>query len=236
MPDPGLHARSERVQPSLWDRLRDDLPGLVAETDALRAELSGALGAERVETLAAGGVRAIERATDLDQSTRRRLIQLAERQRERRRLEEGGVVVTPDVLREAVRRDIEALFNIERLEAEFLLTDRERADHEDPASLLADFPQIRASVVNYGVPAFAGHKGNDFDQDVLARELRTTLQTFEPRLKPDSLKVNVKFGRKTGMQVEIDGILMVAPVPERLRLSTTIDLDSGQALTSVEVL
>ncbi|WP_245972070.1 type VI secretion system baseplate subunit TssE [Rhodovulum iodosum] len=222
------------MQPSLWDRLRDDLPGLVAETDALRAELAARLGAERVDALAAGGLRAIERETDLDDATRRRLVLLAERQLERRRLEDRGIVVTPEVLREAVRRDIEALFNIERLEAHFLLTARERADREDPADLLADYPEIRASVVNYGVPAFAGHKGNDFDQDKLARDLKATLQVFEPRLKSDSLKVQVRVGRKTGLRVDIDGILMVAPVPERLRLSTTIDLDSGQALTTVE--
>ncbi|WP_243645069.1 type VI secretion system baseplate subunit TssE [Rhodovulum euryhalinum] len=224
------------MQPSLWDRLRDDLPGLVAETDALAAGLAQALGADRVQALASGGARAIEREPGLDAPSRKQLMQLADGLARRRRLEERGIVVTADVLREAVRRDIEALFNIERLEARFLLTEREQAHQDSPGDLLADFPEIRASVVNFGVPAFAGHTGSDFDNEALARELRTLLQVFEPRLRRDSVRVQVRTGQKTGLRVDIDGVLMVAPVPERLRLSTTIDLDNGQALTTVEVL
>jgi type VI secretion system protein ImpF len=234
MADPGISARSELVQPSLWDRLRDDLPGLIAETDALHGELTRDLGADRVDRLAAGGLRAIEREADLDDGTRRRLVRLADSLAQRRRLEESGIVVTSDVLREAVRRDIEALFNIERLEARFLLSERERAGRTNPAELLADFPEVRTSVVNFGVPSFAGHTGTDFDNETLAREIKSLLQVYEPRLKRESLRVSVRFGQKTGLRVDIDGVLMVAPVPERLRLSTTIDLDNGQAVTSVE--
>jgi type VI secretion system protein ImpF len=236
MAEPGISARSELVQPSLWDRLRDDLPGLIAETDALHGELAGDIGADRVDRLAAGGVRAIEREADLDDVTRRRLVRLADSLAQRRRLEESGIVVTPDVLREAVRRDIEALFNIERLEARFLLSERERAGRANPAELLADFPEVRTSVVNFGVPSFAGHTGTDFDNETLAREIKNLLQVYEPRLKRESLRVSVRFGQKAGLRVDIDGVLMVAPVPERLRLSTTIDLDNGQAVTAVEAL
>jgi len=234
MAETGLSARSERVQPSLWDRLRDDLPGLIAETAALRHDLVQDFDADRVDRLAAGGIRMIERETGLDDDTRRRLLRLADATAQRRKLEESGIVVTPAVLREAVRRDIEALFNIERLEARFLLSEREQARHDDPADLLADYPEIRSSVLNYGVPSFAGHTSGDFDKDALARELKSILQVFEPRLRRDSVKVQVRVGKTTGLRVDIDGVLMVAPVPERLRLSTTIDLDSGQAVTAVE--
>jgi type VI secretion system protein ImpF len=236
MAEPGISARSERVQPSLWDRLRDDLPGIIAETDALREDLAGNLGAERVEALATGGLRAIERAPDLDEMTRRRLMRLSDALAERRHLEERGIVVTPDVLREAVRRDIEALFNIERLEARFLLSEREKTTQTSPAELLADYPEVRNSVVNFGVPSFAGHTGSDFDNETLARDLKSLLQVYEPRLRRDSIRVSVRFGQKTGLRVDIDGVLMLTPVPERLRLSTNIDLDNGQAVTSVEAL
>ena len=40
---PGL-SRREAVQPSLWDRLVDDLPGLVSETEIRRAELGAEVG------------------------------------------------------------------------------------------------------------------------------------------------------------------------------------------------
>ena len=133
-----------------------------------------------------------------------------------------------------MRRDIEALFNIERLEAHLLLSDAERGGVEDPAELLAGFPEVRRSVVNYGVPSFAGRTASDFDREALSRELRAVLEVFEPRLKRDTIRVQVRFGDRAGMRVEIDAVLMLSPVPERMRLSTTVDLDDGRAVTTVE--
>ncbi|MDO5756825.1 MAG: type VI secretion system baseplate subunit TssE [Rhodobacterales bacterium] len=228
-------ARQEAVQPSLWDRLVDELPGMDAEHDALLRDLTRALGSlADVEALVSGGTRAIEARDDLDEETRQlahRLVLLSQR---KQRLEEGGVVVTSDVLREAVRRDIEMLFNNERLEARFLLTEHEALARENPASQLAEFPQIRSSVLNFGVPSFSGHSGADFDKDDLARDLRVVLNTFEPRLKRDTVKVRVRTGDKIGLRIDIEGVLLLSPVPERLRLFTNVDLDSGRALTTLE--
>ena len=233
--EPRQVARQEAVQPSLWDRLADDLPGLAAETAALRRELAAVMDDPAdVDVLIAGGARAVEQRDDLDDDGRilaHRLVRLSLRQR---RLEEGGVVVTADVLREAVRRDIEMLFNIERLEAQFLLTEREVLDHPSPASMLRDFPEVRSSVINYGVPSFSGRASSDFDKDALEREIRQVLHVYEPRLKKDSVKVRVRTGDKTGLRIDIDGVLLLSPVPERLRLSTSIDLDNGQAMTALE--
>lgn len=234
-PSQGEISRSEAVQPSLWDRLVDDLPGVLAESQGLERELARALGeTAKVQDLIAGGARAIEAHPDLSDDARLQAHRLLRIRATRRRLEEVGIIVTPDILREAVRRDIEMLFNIERLEAEFMLTDREAVTNPSPASLLADFPQVRASVVNFGVPSFSGRKSSDFDKDRLARDLREVLRVFEPRLKPDSIRVNVRLDEKRGLRIAIDGILMLSPVPERLRLSTVIDLENGKAATSLE--
>ena len=227
-------ARSEAVQPSLWDRLVDDLPELIAETSSLQHELSEELGAAELETLVEGGPRSIERRVDLSEEIRRKLHFLVAKTLDLQRIEERGIVVTANVLREAVRRDIEALFNIERLEAQYLLTDRERASTETPAEMLADFPEVRRSVLNFGVPSFSGRSGSDFDKDTLARDLKEVLAVFEPRLKRDSIKVGIHIGDKTGLRIEINGILMLTLVQERLRLSTSIDLDNGRAVTTVE--
>ncbi len=228
-------SRQEAVQPSLWDRLTDDLPGIVAESEGLRRELDKLLPeAGAIDTLLEGGARAIEARTDLDDETRQRLHRLLQQTIERRRLEDRGIVVTPRVLREAVRRDIEMLFNVERLEADFLLSERERLTHTSPEERLVDFPEVRNSVLNFGVPAFSGRKGTDFNKELLARELRKVLISFEPRLKKESIKVEIKIEDKKGMRIEIDGMLLLSPVPERLRLSTMIDLESGKAATTVE--
>jgi type VI secretion system protein ImpF len=228
-------ARQELVQPSLWDRLVDELPGVVAETDSLRADLSKELSASYdLEQIIQGGARAVEKCTDLSDETRQRLHVLVSKSQNRRKLEETGILVDADTLREAVRRDIEMLFNIERMEADFLLSQTEQLSVQTTQDQLADFPNVRSSVINYGVPSFSGRRGSDFDKDALERELRDFLQTFEPRLKPNSVKVKITINDKTGMRIGIDGILLLSPVPERLRLSTAIDLDNGQATTTLE--
>ncbi len=231
---PTPQSRREAVQPSLWDRLVDDLPGIVTETDRRQADLAAAIGAERLGDILSDGMRGIERDPDLTDQQRREVGLLISQLERRAFLELRGIVVTPDILREAVRRDIEALFNVERFQSRPILTDLELQGREAPEDLIADFPQARLSVLNYGVPAFSGRRAADFDLDALARELREVVAVFEPRLKRDTIRVKVGTGDKLGMRIQIEGTLLLSPVPERLRLSTTIDLDSGRAATSLE--
>ena len=236
MPDPtgSLQAARETAQPSLWDRLVNDLPGVASEIEGLRALLVAELGAERVEALAAGGRRAIEADGALGTQQKERLLRLVAQAERRAEIEARGIVVSGRVLREAVRRDIEALFNTERFESVPLRTPQEAAQlaAENPPDL-ADFPEVRRSVVNYGVPAFAGRNARDFDRDALARELKAVLATFEPRLKESATRVSVSTSDKTGITIEIDGLLIMAPVPERLRLRTLVDLETGRANTTL---
>jgi len=228
-------ARSEAVQPSLWDRLLNDLPGLLADIASLREQLKQVLDKDvDIDAIVADGLTSLRKRSDLDEDTYQLCSALIMKSEEKARIESRGVVVTQDVLREAVRRDIEMLFNIERLEADYTLTESEEQTIVTPDDRLASFPEVRSSVVNFGVPSFSGRKGTDFDKDELARELKQVLQNFEPRLKSDSIKVQVGFADKVGMRVDIDAILLLSPVPERLRLSTTIDLESGRASTSQE--
>jgi type VI secretion system protein ImpF len=236
MSDPTLtpQSRREAVQPSLWDRLVDDLPGIVSETDRQRSELSARIGTEKLQAVLSGGARVIEGDSDLDPGTRRDLHLFLGQMARRAFLEERGIVVNASVLREAVRRDIEALFNVERYESGLQLTDLERKGYETPEELIADFPQARRSVVNYGVPSFSGRLITDFDLAALAKELKEVVAVFEPRLKRDTIRVKVSQGEKTGMRIELDAMLMLSPVAERLRLSTAIDLDNGRATTAIE--
>lgn len=227
-------AKREAVQPSLWDRLVDDLPGLVSEIRQRQAVLAANLGADRLELLAAGGVRAVEQENDLTDQQRRDVFGYLTQLDRQRFLEERGVVVTPDVLREAVRRDMEKLFGIERLQSRIMLSETERGDIEDPEDLIAEFAHVRRSVLNYGVPTFSGRRANDFDVDALARELHEVIAVFEPRLKRDTIKVDIESGDSAGLKIKIEGILLLSPAPERLRLSTTINLDSGKAVTAIE--
>lgn len=224
-------AKREAVQPSLWDRLVNDLPGLGSEIDSLANTLREELGAERLDALLVGGTRVIDADTDLLPEQKRRLNRLMAQNRHRAEIESRGVVVSARVLREAVRRDIEALFNTERFESMPLLSDLEREQAPDTPASLDDFPEVRRSVVNYGVPSFSGRSSRDFDRDVLAREIKAILATFEPRLKDSETKVTVNLGDKTGLKIEIEAVLIMTPTPERLRLRTTINLENGLART-----
>jgi type VI secretion system protein ImpF len=231
---PTPQSRREAVQPSLWDRLVDDLPGIVTETDHRRADLAAVIGADRLTAILADGLRGIERDTELTDQQRRDLGHLITALDRRAFLEQRGIVVTPDVLREAVRRDIEALFNVERFQSRPQLTDLEMQGREAPEDIIVDFPHARLSVLNYGVPSFSGRRAADFDLDALARELKDVVAFFEPRFKRDTIRVKVGTGDSLGMRIQIEGTLLLSPVPERLRLSTTVDLDSGRATTAVE--
>ena len=68
---------------------------------------------------------------------------------------------------------------------------------------------------------------------------KTTTYSLEPRTVytlggGDTIRVKVEPGERAGMWIELDAVLMLSPVPERLRLSTMIDLDNGRATTAVE--
>lgn len=227
-------AKREAVQPSLWDRLVNDLPGLSSEIDGLRQSLLMELGGERLDALLASSARSIDSDENLTADQKRRIHRLVFQSSQRAELERRGIVVSPGVLREAVRRDIEALFNTERYEVTPLLSDHEGEQMQGSPLDLSDFPEVRRSVVNYGVPSFSGRSSRDFDRDALAREIKMILSTFEPRLKDSGTKVQVTLGDKNGgLKIEIDAILIMTPTPERLRLRTSINLDNGLARTDI---
>lgn len=227
-------AKREAVQPSLWDRLVNDLPGLSSEIDGLRQSLLIELGGERLDTLLASSARSIDSDENLTADQKRRIHRFVFQSSQRAELESRGIVVSPSVLREAVRRDIEALFNTERYEVTPLLSDHEGEQMQGSPLDLSDFPEVRRSVINYGVPSFSGRSSRDFDRDALAREIKMVLNTFEPRLKDNGTKVQVTLGDKNvGLKIEIDAILIMTPTPERLRLRTSINLDNGLARTDI---
>ncbi len=229
-----LRATREAVQPSLWDRLQDDLPGVASEIEGLRNSLLKELGAEQIQAFddASGGAPHVLAELNADQKER---FQRLKRQEARRdQLEARTIVVSSDVLKEAVRRDIEVLFNTERFESNYMLSDREYEMAPDTPPSLDGFEHVRRSVVNFGVPSFSGRSVRDFDKDALSREIKDIIGVFEPRLRKSSINVIIKTDEKTGLRIDIDALLIMSPAPERMRLRTMIDLDNGRAVTSAE--
>jgi type VI secretion system protein ImpF len=128
-----------------------------------------------------------------------------------------GVSVTVSELRRSVLRDLTWLFNTTRPFA--------------PDAIEAQ-PQVRNSVLNYGLPALSGLTASGLDIRQLERALRQAIVDFEPRILPATLRV--KAIEQTYLEhhnvigVEISGQLWAQPVPLELLVRTEIDLETGR--------
>jgi len=131
----------------------------------------------------------------------------------------GGASTTLSELRRSVLRDLTWLFNTTRtLEPE----------------VTESRPQVRNSVVNYGLPPLSGLTASGLDIRQLERALRQAIVDFEPRILPDSVSVKAVLERDTGdhhnvVSLHIEGLLWAQPVPIELLLRTQFDLESGQS-------
>src|ERR1700761_166826 len=83
-------------------------------------------------------------------------------------------VLSTAQLRQAVVRDLSALFNTTNLAA---LVD------------LSAAPKAAKSTVNFGIPGFAGMIEARSRLAALEREIADAIRTFEPRIRPQTLRV-----------------------------------------------
>jgi len=127
-------------------------------------------------------------------------------------------VMTKRQLRQAVLRDLAWLFNTTQI------LDAETAEA---------WPQVRNSVLNYGLPPLAGTHASSIDFPRLERALRQAIIDFEPRILADSVSVKAQLERDSldhhnVISLNIAGLLWAQPIPIELLLRTQLDLESGQ--------
>jgi type VI secretion system protein ImpF len=124
-------------------------------------------------------------------------------------------------LRESVLRDLAWLLNTTNL-----------ASAQD----LSAYPEVAASVVNFGIPDLSGKSLSGTDAAVLERALRQAVTDFEPRIMRHTLKVRLAVNESqmshNAMTFLIEGDLWAQPVPLRIYLKTEIDLDMGDVKVS----
>jgi type VI secretion system protein ImpF len=84
-------------------------------------------------------------------------------------------VITEPVLRQEVGRDLEALLNCIALESTVDLT---------------GLPDVRKSILNYGIPDIANRTIDEITVDQIPEEIRAALIIFEPRLAAASIRVS----------------------------------------------
>jgi type VI secretion system protein ImpF len=121
-------------------------------------------------------------------------------------------------LRRAVLRDLAWLFNATSFES---------------SVDLSAAPQVRRSVLNFGLPALSGRSASSVDIAELERSIRQALTDFEPRILPETLRVEAllessSLDHHNVIGVKISGELWAQPVPLELLLRTEIDLETGK--------
>jgi len=120
-------------------------------------------------------------------------------------------------LRESVIRDLEWLLNTGCLEISLEL---------------GSYPEVRKSVLNYGIPDISGTSARGKDSSSIERDNKQAILDFEPRILPGTLKVGVAINETemsaNTMTFEIQGELWWQPLPERFYLRATLDLEFGK--------
>ena len=136
---------------------------------------------------------------------------------EDRKEAESHRVMSKAQLRQAVLRDLGALFNsVQALGSE-----------AEPYPLLAD------SVLNFGLPPLSGQLASRLDVSVLEATIRQAILRFEPRILADTLNVTALeasnvLDTHNVIEFEIRGHLWSQPVPLEILLRTQLDLEAGQ--------
>jgi type VI secretion system protein ImpF len=149
------------------------------------------------------------------------LDRLTDNDPERKQESRESRVLSPSRLRDCVRRDLGWLLNTTHLKA---------------TQSLDDYPHVSRSVVNFGLPDLAGKTASGVDSTLLEQAIRRSILDFEPRLVSRSLRVKLFVDDKqmnhNCMSFDIEAELWAQPLPLRLFLRTSLDLESG----TVEVL
>jgi type VI secretion system protein ImpF len=125
-------------------------------------------------------------------------------------------VLSMSKLKECVRRDLVWLLNSSNLNSVIKFD---------------EYPDAAKSVVNYGMPDLAGHTASDIDVISLEKRIKEVIQTYEPRILADTLKIDVSVEdslmNHNTMTMEIAGEMWAIPIPIHLLIKTQVDLETG---------
>jgi type VI secretion system protein ImpF len=126
-------------------------------------------------------------------------------------------VLSVPELRAGILRDLTWLLNAVHLSAS-----------ED----LSAYPEVEKSVLNFGIPGFAGRTMSQIEIGEAQKTISEAILRFEPRLIPESLKVkliseSLRDETHNVIAVAIEAQLWAQPVPLALFLRTDMDLEIG---------
>lgn len=129
----------------------------------------------------------------------------------------GQSVVSKGRLKRTVLRDLVWLLNTS-------------AHHT--SDQLDSYPEVRRSVINFGIPVLSGKNFSGVDWRDLEQKIHDAILAFEPRILPDTLSVKAfvpddPLGHHNLLQFELRGELWSIPFPTELLLRSELDLETG---------
>ena len=122
-------------------------------------------------------------------------------------------------LRAAVMRDLGLLLN---------------ASGIDDVVDLEPYPEVRRSVLNFGLRSQAGRIVSSIDPAEVARRIRDAIEFFEPRLSDVRVTPESETDAAAGMTIafRVEAELWGQPIAQHLSLRTSIDIDSGDVVVT----
>lgn len=122
-------------------------------------------------------------------------------------------------LRDAVLRDLGWLFN---------------ASGVDDLVDLEPYPEVRRSVVNFGLRSLAGRPASSINANEVSRRIRDAVSWFEPRLSHVRVTPELSGGPEEGMLLTflVEAELWGQPVSQHVALRTCIDTETGDVTVS----
>jgi type VI secretion system protein ImpF len=115
--------------------------------------------------------------------------------------------------KEALKRDLEWLLNT----------------RQPPIRELVDYPQARASVINFGLPDISSlGLSSASDHGRLRKAIETCLRNFEPRLMDVRVTLEGSDTADRRLRFHIEGNMKLDPAPEEISFDTVLELSSGE--------
>ena len=101
---------------------------------------------------------------------------------------------------------------------------------------LEPYPQVRHSVLNYGLPDISGHTAASIDTTTLEKSLQRAIYAFEPRIIANSLRVQVNpdIMSHNSLEFRIEGAVFEQPMPFQVSLRSKLDLECGEFVVREE--
>ena len=102
---------------------------------------------------------------------------------------------------------------------------------------LSGYQEVIKAVLNYGVKNLGGRHGSLQNSRDIEGQIKQAILSFEPRILPETLKVDLVIPKGQNgdhdhclLSLEIHGELWLQPLPERLYIKTSIDLETGECV------